>query len=62
MPPEQAIGEIDDLDERADVFDLGAILSEILTGKPPYVANDGTLVFRVASRGKLADCFGRESH
>ena len=38
MPPEQAGGEIDKLDERADVFGLGAILCVILTGQPPYVA------------------------
>jgi serine/threonine-protein kinase len=36
MPPEQALGRIDDLDERSDVFALGAILCEILTGQPPY--------------------------
>ncbi|MHC5069109.1 MAG: protein kinase domain-containing protein [Planctomycetota bacterium] len=37
MPPEQARGEVEEMDQRSDVFALGAILTEILTGKPPYV-------------------------
>ena len=59
MPPEQALGEIDQMDERADVFGLGAILCEILTGKPPYVGTDGTAVYRQASRGRLDACMTR---
>ncbi len=59
MSPEQALGEVDRLDERTDVFGLGAILCEILTGKPPYVAASGEQVSRMASRGKLEDCYAR---
>lgn len=36
MPPEQARGEIETLDRRADVFALGSILLEILTGRHAY--------------------------
>ena len=36
MPPEQALGRVDELDERTDVFALGAILCEILSGSAPY--------------------------
>jgi serine/threonine protein kinase/Flp pilus assembly protein TadD len=36
MPPEQADGRIDELDERSDVFALGGILYRILTHVAPY--------------------------
>jgi serine/threonine-protein kinase len=40
MAPEQAAGQIDRLDQRCDVFSLGAILCEILIGRAPYQARD----------------------
>ena len=49
MPPEQAQGRIDELDERADVFSLGAILCEILTGKPPYAGEIQDLLDQAAN-------------
>ena len=35
MSPEQILGRTDDIDARTDVFGLGGVLFEILTGHPP---------------------------
>ena len=59
MPPEQAGGEIDRIDERSDVFGLGAILCVISTGKPPYSAKDSEAVRLLAIRGQLEECLAR---
>ncbi len=39
MAPEQARGEVDAIDERTDVFALGALLYHVLTGHAPYQAS-----------------------
>jgi serine/threonine-protein kinase len=59
MAPEQARGELDRLDERCDVFGLGAILCEILTGKAPYPTGDTFEALRRAQAGDLTDAFSR---
>ena len=59
MAPEQARGELDTLDERADVFALGSILCEILTGQPAFVGETGAEVYRKAERADLADALHR---
>lgn len=40
MAPEQARGEIDGLDERADIYSLGAILQFLLSSKQPTAGEE----------------------
>jgi serine/threonine-protein kinase len=55
MPPEQAEGDLEKVDERADVFALGSILCELLTGSPAYTGRDLDEVRHKAMRGDLAE-------
>ncbi len=59
MAPEQARGETDLIDERVDVFALGSILGEILTGSPAFTGRSSAEILRKAARGDTADVLSR---
>lgn len=46
MPPEQALGEIEKVDFRSDVYSLAALLYEALCGQPPFVGKTVIEVLR----------------
>ena len=37
MPPEQAKGMVEQVDDLSDIYSIGSILYQLLTGHPPYV-------------------------
>jgi serine/threonine-protein kinase len=59
MAPEQARGEIDQVDERVDVFALGSILCEVVTGQPAFVGRKPGDVQRKAALGDTAEALAR---
>jgi PAS domain S-box-containing protein len=54
MAPEQAQGRLNEIDQRTDVFGLGAIFYEILTSRPPFVGGNTLEVLKNAIQGKPA--------
>jgi tetratricopeptide (TPR) repeat protein len=62
MPPEQARGLLAAVDRRSDVFGLGAMLCEILTGQPPYtgtpaqIQRDAQAAHLAAAHSRLDAC------
>lgn len=48
MAPEQAAGRVDEVDERSDVFSLGALLYHLFSGHPPYRGRGSMAVLSMA--------------
>jgi tetratricopeptide (TPR) repeat protein len=59
MPPEQARGEVERIDQRSDVFGLGAILCEILSGAPPYSGSNALELLTRAATADLRETLAR---
>ena len=53
MPPEQAHGELENIGPQSDVYALGAILYEILTGRPPFEGPTPAVILQKVIREKV---------
>jgi tRNA A-37 threonylcarbamoyl transferase component Bud32 len=53
MAPEQARGLVERIDQRTDLFGLGALLYELLTGRPPYRGATDDEVLAAARVGEV---------
>ena len=53
MPPEQAEGRHNDMDERADIYALGSILYTMLVGKPAFAGRDAQRTLQQVIGGKF---------
>ncbi|MBO4710309.1 protein kinase [bacterium] len=60
MPPEQAEGNIGEIDEISDIYSLGAILYQILTGKTPFSGRTTDEIIQKVINEKIENAVARE--
>src|SRR5262249_56969985 len=56
IAPEQAVGQVERVNERSDVFGLGALLAVILTGQPPSMGETAGWTAVQAGRANRDAC------
>ena len=59
MPPEQARGEVEHIDQCSDVFGLGALFCEVLTGTPAFAARNQDENYQYSLNGDVSDAYAR---
>jgi serine/threonine protein kinase len=61
MAPEQAWGRVNEVGPSSDIYSLGAIMYEMLTGRPPFTGDSYEVLMKVRSRLPLPPRQRRES-
>jgi len=61
MAPEQAWGRIEEVGPAADIYSLGAIMYQMLTGRPPFTGNPFQVIEKVRRRPPVSPRQRRDS-
>lgn len=59
IAPEQARGDYERIDPRSDIFGLGAVLYELLTGRPPHEGRTRKELWEAACAGEVVPALER---